>query len=987
MSESRVCRSALLVALLGSVLCPVVASAQITGIAGVVRDTSGAVLPGVTVEASSPALIEKVRTAVTDGQGLFRIVDLRPGVYSVVFALPGFTSIKREGVELPASFMATVNAELGVGGVQETLTVTGQSPTVDVHNVVQQRVLSEEVREALPTARSLQTMATNIPGMVATATNRPSGQDVSGTSGDRGQIMIHGSRGGDMTIQLDGLSWNLALGAGAAQGFTLNPAEALEFVYEVAAIAADTMTGGVRANVIPKDGGNRFGGSFFGAYAGGGLQSDNLTEELRGQGLQSGNPIEALYDWNASTGGPVKKDRLWFYGSFRQWGQREQVTGMFRPIDPRSFVFNPRLGAAGNVDLSRPAVYDSWVRSYGLRLTWQATSKHKFSAYGAHQPREQFPQFLSATRSYEASNRSNSKLGRMIQTSWKAPFTSRILAEASFASPYNSTPEDASDPGVTPDLISVTDTGTGLTYRAAPTYWIPYYYQPSAKAALSYVTGSHAMKVGVDYSWGSVLNEYQRTNGGMNYVFQNGVPRQISLVLSPRNERERFRSIGLYAQDQWTIKRLTVNAGLRFDAHHEWVPVQQSGPGPFNPAAVWPEVRDVPTWRDLSPRLGVAYDLFGNGKTAIKGTVSRYVLRDNTQFAIQNNPLLFNATATRAWTDGNGDFVPQELELGALSNRNFGTPAQTTFVDDAIRDGFGVRPYNWEYSVGVQHELAPRVSVNAGYFKRSYKNFFVLDNRAITPANFDEFCIVSPADTRLPAGGGQRVCGLYDLNPSRLGQVDNLRTSADRFGEQKEHYNGFDISTTVRLPRRTQITGGISTGTSFNVGNALTNSTDTCFTVDNPSRIRLDIAASPLGFCAVSVPWLVQGKFLATVGLPADIDLGITYQSSPGPEILANYTVNSTQVQGLGRNLSTGTATVALIEPATVFGDRVNQLDVRITKSFRHRGVRIRGMLDVGNLLNASTVLIQNNTYGANWLRPSFILPGRILKPAVQVDF
>ena len=242
MRSARVPNVKVFLAVLSLAMTPAVAGAQITGITGVVRDSSSGVLPGVTVEAASPALIEKIRTAVTDEQGVYRIVDLRPGVYTVTFSLSGFTGVKREGIELTASFLATVNAELGVGGVQETLTVTGQSPLVDVHNVVQQRVLNEQVREALPTARSLQTMAALIPGMVATATNRPSGQDVGGTSGERGQVMIHGSRGGDMTIQLDGLSWNLALGNGAAQGFTLNPAEAQEYVYEVASIAADTMT-------------------------------------------------------------------------------------------------------------------------------------------------------------------------------------------------------------------------------------------------------------------------------------------------------------------------------------------------------------------------------------------------------------------------------------------------------------------------------------------------------------------------------------------------------------------------------------------------------------------------------------------------------------------------------------------------------------------------------------------------------------------------
>jgi hypothetical protein len=219
---------------------------------------------------------------------------------------------------------------------------------------------------------------------------------------------------------------------------------------------------------------------------------------------------------------------------------------------------------------------------------------------------------------------------------------------------------------------------------------------------------------------------------------------------------------------------------------------------------------------------------------------------------------------------------------------------------------------------------------------------------------------------------------LYDLNPAKVGQVDSLRTRADNFGTQTETYNGVDVGLTIRLPHRTQIFGGFSTGTSFNVGNALTNSTEACFIIDNPDALR---------FCEVDVPWLTQAKFLGTVGLPAGIDLGITVQSSPGPEILANYTVNSSQVQRLGRNLTTGTATIPLIAPAAVFGDRINQLDLRVAKTLRYRGIRIRGILDLGNVLNASTILLQNNTYGPNWQRPTFIMPGRLIKPAVQVDF
>lgn len=975
------------------VLAPCAALAQITGIAGLVRDTSGAVLPGVTVEASSPALIEKVRTAITDGQGLFQIVDLRPGIYTVTFTLPGFATVKRDGIELAASFTATVNADMKVGAVEETIVVSGQSPTVDVRNVVQQRVLNEEIREALPTARSIQTMAAVLPGIVATATNRPSGQDVGGLSGDRGQILIHGSKGGDMTLQLDGLSWNLALGNGAAQGYTLNPAEAQEYVYEIAGIPADTMTGGVRANVVPKEGGNRFTVFGLASYTNGDLQNDNLTDALQARGLQAANPIKRIYDYNVAVGGPVKRDKVWFFASIRQWDAKEQVTGMFRPIDPLSFTFNPARGVLGNADVNQPAIYDSWVRSYGARVTWQINSKNKVSGYAAHQPRRQFPQFLSATRSFEASNDSHSHLGHLYQASWKSPLTTRFLVEAAIADPYNSTPEEVSVPWITDDVISVTDTGTGYTYRAAPTYWVPFYRQPSAKVSSSYVTGSHAVKVGLDLGWGSVFNRNQRTNSGQNYTFVNGLPRSITYVLSPRNEREREHHFGLYAQDQWTIKRLTVNAGLRFDYQNQSVPEQQSGPGPFVPAQDWAAVKDIVGWKDVSPRIGVAYDVRGDGKTAVKFTASRYVVRDSTAFATANNPLLFNATATRSWTD-NGDFIPQANELGALSNPSFGTGRTTTTVDDAIAHGWGVRPYNWEMSASVQREIRAGLSANAGYYRRWYGNFVATDNRSVAPSDYDEFCFTAPTDSRLGGVSGTRVCGVYDLSPAAFVRApSNLRTRASNYGTQKETFDGVDIGITARLPYRITLNGGISTGTSNNSGNALTNSTEACFQIDAPHFSQLvgtQTVIAPFGFCKIEYPWRTQFKTIGTIVLPWGLDAGATFQSNPGPEINANYSVTSAQVQFVSAprtTLNAGTATVALIQPGEVFGERIYQLDLRLAKTFGLRGTRIRAIMDMGNVFNASTVLLQNNTYGTNWLRPSYIIPGRLFKPTVEVSF
>jgi Carboxypeptidase regulatory-like domain len=967
----------LVLATVGALILADTANAQNTGFAGLVRDSSGAVLPGVTVEASSPALIEKTRTTVTDGQGLYQIIDVRPGVYTLTFSLPGFATVKRDGLQLSAAFTATVNVEMSVGSVNETITVSGEAPNVDIRNVVQQRVLTEEVRQALPTARSMQTMGALIPGMIVTAANAPVGQDVGGLSGERGQLIIHGSRGGDMTIQLDGLPFNSVQGVGSTQYYTLNPAEAQEYQYAVGAVSADTMTGGVSANAIPKEGGNRYSGFLFAAHTTGALQSDNLTDELKATGLQSANPIERIYDYNGSFGGPLKRDALWFFGSFRSMDQNEQVTGMFRPIEPLSFVFNPALGAAGNVNLDDPAFFDSWLQSYGLRLTWQATQKNRFNVYAAHQPNGQTPQFISATRSYEAASLRKSPKTTMIQSSWKTPVTSRLFVDTSFMwfDNYFSQKETAS--WITPDVVSVMDTGTGMTYRSSPRYYNQLNHQPLLKSSAAYVTGTHALKVGADLQWGYTLFEANRRNLATTYVLQNGAPRQLSLIISPYSEQENFHSLALYGQDQWTLKRLTINAGIRYDYIDQSVPVQTSGPGPLTPFQTWPEIPDLVGWHDLSPRLGIAYDLFGDGKTALKATLSRYPVRNTTAFAAQNNPITYNLTATRPWTDANNDLIPQPNELGGLSNNNWGTGATTSSVDPELSRGWHKRQYNWETSVGIQHELLPAVAVNVAYVRRAYGNFTAVDNLAVTPENYSPFCINVPVDARLPEGGGNQICDVYDLNPDKRGQVQNYTTFSSAFGDQSETFNGVDVGVNARIRGRATISGGLSSGTSNNTGNALRNSTSACFVIDTPQQ----------RFCDIDVPWLTQVKLLGTVNLPWDVNLGGSMQSTPGNEITAAYTINSAQAIGLGRPLTNGTFTVPLIQPGSMFNERVLQVDLRASKTFRVQGVRIRAMLDVANLTNASTVLLQNNTYGANWQRPSYILPGRLFKPSIELTF
>jgi hypothetical protein len=277
------------------------AQASITGI---VRDSSGAVLPGVTVEAASPALIEKVRTAVTDGTGQYRIVDLRPGPYSLTFMLSGFSSVRREGIELTGTFTATVNVQMGVGALEETVTVTGEAPTVDVQNTVRQRVMDREILDSLPISRSHTQLAVLVPGVTTTV------EDVGGSStGGQGAVVAHGSRGSDLNTTLSGLAMaGPRAGGGGTTLLSSNFAAYEEVTVDTGGVDAEHAAGGVRINEIPRNGGNTFRGTFFGAVSTESMQSDNYTDELRAAGLGTPNTIKKLWDINPGFGGPMRRD-------------------------------------------------------------------------------------------------------------------------------------------------------------------------------------------------------------------------------------------------------------------------------------------------------------------------------------------------------------------------------------------------------------------------------------------------------------------------------------------------------------------------------------------------------------------------------------------------------------------------------------------------------------------------------------------------------
>jgi hypothetical protein len=509
------------------------------------------------------------------------------------------------------------------------------------------------------------------------------------------------------------------------------------------------------------------------------------------------------------------------------------------------------------------------------------------------------------------------------------------------------------------------------------------------RGSLSYITGTHAVKVGFNYGTGSQRQHRRSIDSPIDYRFNNGVPNQLTMQATPIDVNTDINADhGLFVQDRWTLSRLTMMLGLRYDHLHMSFPATVLGPGDLIPNrnVTLPEADGV-HWNDLSPRLGVAYDLFGDGKTAVKVAMNKYMEPQYAgvgNFGRQLAPASsIVASTNRAWTDTNGNFIPDcdlltpaaNGECGAMSNSAFGTVRQSVTYDPAVISGWGTRYFNWQFSAGVQRELMQGVSVDVGYFRTWFGNFTLTDDRAIGPNDFDPYSLKAPADSRLPNGGGYTISGLYDLKPAKFGTpADNFVTFSQNFGKQYLHWNGVDVAVNARPGAGILMSGGVSTG------RQTSDNCDVVTKVDNPSPL----------YCHTQEAFLTHVKFTGSYSVPRiDLRVSGSLQNGPGPESTASYVAPVAEVQGsLGRPLAGGArnVTVNIVEPGTLYGDRYTQVDLRIAKIFQVGASRVTPQLDIYNVLNSNVITAMSNAY-ATWQRPQGVMPPRFVKIGLQLNF
>lgn len=932
---------------------------QLTGtITGTATDETGAVLPGVTVTVDSPALIQP-RSTTTGAGGSYSIPALPPGDYSVTFALSGFQTVVQEGVGLRVNSTLEVNGALGLSGVEETVTVTGEAPVVDVRSATVQTNIEQELLDAVPTGRNPWVMAGLVPGMVTTRI------DVGGSNGMQQYGMeIFGSSATMQSFQVDGLKVNWPGGTGGwtmqYYGFSMYE----EFNFQTSTHSAESDTGGVLMNMVVKSGGNEFSGDVIGLW--------NATD-LQGEPAEAGGaPITRSLDMNGTLGGPIVRDQAWFFAAYRDWIHDQEVT-----------VPSDYVGAT--------PIDDNRIRNLSGKFTWQATDNDRLAVtlqrnwkdryHRRDAPYTAVADELARFQDQWADNYIASynrvlgdaalldiRLGRMVGV------TPYILYSEYCGIPVDEYPDARP---CTENDIAVRDPVRAELFNADPRgeSWGPNHrnqFNGSLTYYLDTSGGSHNFKVGGQASR-EFIESRQFKSGDAFGELNDGVPNRINISRTPKTSHERLNTWAAYAQDAWTIgDRLTLNIGVRLDGVYGYVPVQSSPAGTWTALSeqlagdafsVTSEIGGLPDWpMSLGPRLSFAYDLFGDGRAAVKGGWGRYYTQMGNGLSSRANPNA-GASAWVGWNDLDGDKLVDLGPSGTLVDspeidltrfEGFTGGASTVYDQDANR------PYSDDISLGVDMTLGSDVSFSATYHRRQHRDSLGTLNRARPPSAYTQTsfeCAACP----------QATYTVFELQEEYRGTQDSVITSIDKL---QSNYNGVALQLQKRFSNNWQLLGGATFSSHRGVPHSLPwDGSDW----NNPNRDinRLD------GAVLTDVPWVfnVAGSYIA----PYDIQLGWNYRARAG-----NPLVSTARATGLVQ----GSESIYAYERGDERTETITDLlDFNVRKGFELDTVRIEVGADLANIFNSQKADALITGFGSRYLQPSRVLPPRTIRFTAKLMF